>query len=185
MFIYLFFSFGLFRATPMAYGGSQARGPVRAVAAGLHHSHSNSGSKLRLWPTPQLMGNAESLTYWVRPGIEPSSSWLLVIFVNNWSTMGIPEVLSWLAFDFQCCLISTSSGQMGKSIKDHAWKAFLHPAYTWTLQLPLIFDWLVLSHLYTSYFRGAEKYSNLERQERLVFDKWPTESATTTFLGRF
>ena len=30
-----FFFFGLFRATPTAYGGSQARGLIRAVAAGL------------------------------------------------------------------------------------------------------------------------------------------------------
>ena len=40
--------FFLFRATSAAYGGSQARGQVGATAAGLHHSHSNSGSKLRL-----------------------------------------------------------------------------------------------------------------------------------------
>ena len=30
--------FCLFRATPMAYGSSQARGRIRAAAAGLHHS---------------------------------------------------------------------------------------------------------------------------------------------------
>ena len=35
----------LFRATPMAYGGSQARGLIGAVAAGLHHSYSKVGSK--------------------------------------------------------------------------------------------------------------------------------------------
>ena len=44
----------LFRATPKAYGGSQARGPIGAVPAGLCHSHSNAGSELRLQPTPQL-----------------------------------------------------------------------------------------------------------------------------------
>ena len=38
----LFFFFFLFRATPVAYGGSQARGPVRATAASLHHKHSNT-----------------------------------------------------------------------------------------------------------------------------------------------
>ena len=43
-----------FRATPTAYGGSQARGPIGTVAAGLHQSHSNAGSKLHLRPTPQL-----------------------------------------------------------------------------------------------------------------------------------
>ena len=42
-FIYLF---SLFRATPLAYGGSQIRGQIEATAAGLHHSHSNMGSEL-------------------------------------------------------------------------------------------------------------------------------------------
>ena len=37
-----------FRATPASYGGSQARGRIRAIAAGLHQSHSNVGSKPRL-----------------------------------------------------------------------------------------------------------------------------------------
>ena len=46
--------FGLFRATLAAYGGSQARGPIGAVAAGLYHSHSNVGSELHLRPIPQL-----------------------------------------------------------------------------------------------------------------------------------
>ena len=50
---YIFISlFCLFRAAPAAYGSSQARGPVGATAAGLHHSHSRSEPRLR--PTPQL-----------------------------------------------------------------------------------------------------------------------------------
>ena len=39
----------------MAYRSSQARGGIRAVAAGLHQSYSNMGSEPRLRPTPQLM----------------------------------------------------------------------------------------------------------------------------------
>ena len=39
-----FFVFCLFRAALMACGGSQARGPIGAIAAGLHRSHSNAGS---------------------------------------------------------------------------------------------------------------------------------------------
>ena len=53
------FVFGLFaisRAASAAYGGSQARGLIGAVAAGLHQSHSNSGSELCLRLTPQLTG---------------------------------------------------------------------------------------------------------------------------------
>ena len=57
--------FGLFRAIPTAYGGSQARDQIRAIAAGLYHSHSNT----------------RSLTHWASPGIKPASSWMLVRFV--------------------------------------------------------------------------------------------------------
>ena len=35
-------------ATPMVYGGSQARGLIRATAAGLCQSHSNVGSESHL-----------------------------------------------------------------------------------------------------------------------------------------
>ena len=43
-------------AAPLACGGSQARGQIGAVAAGLRQSHSNPGSEPqpRLQPTPQL-----------------------------------------------------------------------------------------------------------------------------------
>ena len=37
-----------------AYGSSQARGQIRAVATGLHLSHSNTRPETCLWPTPQL-----------------------------------------------------------------------------------------------------------------------------------
>ena len=42
------------------------------IAASLCHSHSN----------------ARSLTYWARPGIEPTSSWILVGFTTHWTSMG-------------------------------------------------------------------------------------------------
>ena len=51
----LFFFFSVFsRATPTVYGGSQARGLIVAVAAGLPQSHSNAGSEPHLRPTSQL-----------------------------------------------------------------------------------------------------------------------------------
>ena len=58
IFIYLFiylFIYCLFRATPVAHGGSQAMGRIRAAAASLRRSHSNARSKQSLQPTPQLM----------------------------------------------------------------------------------------------------------------------------------
>ena len=53
-FNFYLFAFLSFRAAPAADGGSQARGPFGAVAASLHHSHSNVGSEPCLQPTPQL-----------------------------------------------------------------------------------------------------------------------------------
>ena len=41
---FLFFFLFLFRTAPVAYGISQGRDQIRAVAAGLHHSHSNTRS---------------------------------------------------------------------------------------------------------------------------------------------
>ena len=46
-FIFCLFVF-FFRVAPAAYGGSQARGQIRAVAASLYHSHSNARSELCL-----------------------------------------------------------------------------------------------------------------------------------------
>ena len=48
LFFFFFSFFFLFRATLVAYGGSQARGGIAAVAAGYSHV----GSKPCLQPTP-------------------------------------------------------------------------------------------------------------------------------------
>ena len=56
-FFFFFFFFCLFAfpsAAPMAHGGSQARGPVRAVATGPCQSYISAGSEPRLRPTPLL-----------------------------------------------------------------------------------------------------------------------------------
>ena len=57
-FFFFFFFFLLFAiswATAVAYGGSQARGGIGAVAAGLCQKHSHVGSEPGLRPTLQLM----------------------------------------------------------------------------------------------------------------------------------
>jgi len=48
---------------------------IRAISATYTTAHSNVGS----------------LTHWMRPGIEPTSSWILVGFVNRWATTGTPR----------------------------------------------------------------------------------------------
>ena len=52
-----------FKAAPAAYGSSQARDQIGAVAAGLCHSYSNMGSEPQLQPTPQLTATLDPLTH--------------------------------------------------------------------------------------------------------------------------
>ena len=95
--IYLFIC--SFRATPAAYGGSQPRGQIGAAAAGLHHSHSNAEFEPHLRPTPQLAAMSDPQP---RPGIEPTSSWILVGFISaelQWTllaggTIFVPPLVS-------------------------------------------------------------------------------------------
>ena len=49
-----FFFFFFFWAAPTAYGGCPDKGWISAVAASIHHSHSNTGSEPHLQSTPQL-----------------------------------------------------------------------------------------------------------------------------------
>ena len=56
---FFFCLFAFFRATPEAYGCSQARGLIGAVATGLHQSHGNTGSEPRLQATPQLTASLD------------------------------------------------------------------------------------------------------------------------------
>ena len=51
-FFFAFFAISL--AAPVAYGGSQARSQIRALATGLRQGHSNAGSEPCLQPTPKL-----------------------------------------------------------------------------------------------------------------------------------
>ena len=103
IYFFSFFFFCFLRAISVASGGSRARGPIRATAASLHHSHSNMGSKLCLWPTPQLKA-CGALIHWARPGIEPKSSWILVKFLTYWATMGTPFFKVYLTYNvsFRC-----------------------------------------------------------------------------------
>ena len=36
-----------------------------------------------------------SLTQWAWPGIEPTTSWILVGFLTYWATMGLSKITSW------------------------------------------------------------------------------------------
>ena len=87
----LIFIFGLFKFTPKAYASSQARGWIGVAAAS--HSHSHARFKPHLKLMPQLMATLDPLIHWARPGIEPSSSWILIRFITaepQW------ELLEWV-----------------------------------------------------------------------------------------
>ena len=75
--LFFFFFFLLFRAAPEAYGSSQARGLIGAIAAGLHHSSQQHGilNLLR-----------------ARPGIEHTMVPSQIHF--HCATMGTPDFLS-------------------------------------------------------------------------------------------
>ena len=85
VFLFIYF-FVLERTPPAAYGGSQARGPIRAIAASLHQGHRNVGiwAKCGVVKDPGLptyttaCGSPGSLTHSARPGIEPTTSWSLL-----------------------------------------------------------------------------------------------------------
>ena len=62
---YLFICF--FRAALVAYGGFQVRSQIRTAAAGLRHSSQQH----------------QILTHWVRPGLEPVSSWMPAGFLST------------------------------------------------------------------------------------------------------
>ena len=67
-FLFFGFFFRLFAiswAAPMAYGGSQARGLIGAVATGLRQSHSNGGWGIRAASATYTTahGNVRSLTH--------------------------------------------------------------------------------------------------------------------------
>ena len=50
-------------------------------------------SELQLPAYTTAHSSARSLTHWVRPRIEPTSSWILVRSVNHWAVVGTPNTL--------------------------------------------------------------------------------------------
>ena len=85
---FLSFFFCLFKATPAAYGSSQARGQITQPVPQPQQRGIQPASETYA----MAHGNARSLTCWTSPGIEPVSSWILAGFVNHWAMMETPSV---------------------------------------------------------------------------------------------
>ena len=88
--IYLFLSFffsSLSRATPGTYGSSQSRGWIGAVATATPQPRYTTATAT--WDQAASAtyttahSNTRSLTHWEGPGIEPTSSWILVGFIST------------------------------------------------------------------------------------------------------
>ena len=73
----------LFRATSIAYGGSQARGLNRSCSCRPTPQAQQCGTRAKSATYTTAHGNTRSLTHWTRPGIQPTTSWLLVGFISN------------------------------------------------------------------------------------------------------
>ena len=91
---HLFFFFA-FRATPMDYGNSQGRGQIGAAAAGLSHSHSN-GNVSCVCDLQHSLQECQILTHWMRPELEPASSWIRVGLLTAAPQREIPGAYSLL-----------------------------------------------------------------------------------------
>ena len=87
----VFFFHLFFRAPQAAYGSSQARGRIGAAAACLHHSQQPG-----IWAASATYtiahGNARSLTHWVRTGIKPESSRILIGFITAEPHWELPKI---------------------------------------------------------------------------------------------
>ena len=68
---FFFFLFAFSRGAPAAYGDSQARGRIRAIATGLRQSHSKVGSKPLLQPPPQLTATPDPQPTGQGQGLNP------------------------------------------------------------------------------------------------------------------
>ena len=77
---FFFFFFLLFRATLMVYESSQARGQSWSCWPMPHPQQCGIWATSVTYTT--VHGNTGSLIHWVRPGIEPMSSWMLVGFIT-------------------------------------------------------------------------------------------------------
>ena len=97
------FFFLLLRAALSAYGRSRARGQIRAAAAHLCHSHSNTGSEPHLQPIPQL--TAMPILNPLNEARDPTHilmdiSWVLNLLSHNGNSSLSWYRKRWVSFPF-------------------------------------------------------------------------------------
>ena len=169
-FLYLLFM----RATPTAYGSSQARGRIRAAAA----AHITA-TETQIWAESvtytTAQGNAGSLTCWARPGIEPAYSWILVRF---FSAEPRGELCGWNIFtEFDrgwvwqhCESQNSSSWSKGLSVDGNQYNlrlGYIRRLILWTLMTQTLPVWQAetevsdLSRTLREHFSGRHYFPGL------------------------
>ena len=89
------------------------------------------GSEPSLGPTPQLTAAPDPLTHWARPGIGPTSSWILVGFVTAEPQC---ELLSQDFLNFTCALVLACFHPvcLGHSWPLLFWKLMFFSSWKWS-----------------------------------------------------
>ena len=96
-FLFFSFVFCLFRASPVAYRGTQTRGPIGAIATGPHHSHSDT-SVFSLHCTSwqhRILNPLSGAEDW-NCGLKDASQ---IRF--HWARMRTPPTLFWIRKSFK------------------------------------------------------------------------------------
>uniref|UniRef100_A0A4X1VKW2 Reticulon n=1 Tax=Sus scrofa TaxID=9823 RepID=A0A4X1VKW2_PIG len=130
LFVCLFCFFCLFaisRAAPSAYGGSQARGPIGAVAAGLRQSHSNIGSEPRMFP---FLLAVHDLIFWrdvKKTGFVFGTTLIMLLSLAAFSVISVVSylILALLSVTISFRVYKSVIQAVQKSEEGHPFKAYL------------------------------------------------------------
>ena len=77
-------------AVPTTYGGSQARGRIGAITLATQPQQYGIRATSATY-IPWLTAMPDPPTHWARPGIEPTWSWILVLFVSTSPQWELPQ----------------------------------------------------------------------------------------------
>ena len=76
----------------MAYGSSWAKGRIGGTAE-VYNTATEIPDPGCICDQHHSLWQCRSLIHWVKPGIKPTSSWVLVGFLTCWATVGAPHLL--------------------------------------------------------------------------------------------
>lgn len=107
-----------FVAIPAAYGSSRAGGRIKAVAAGLHNSHSNTGSEQHLWPTLQVVAMLDALNEAEDQNcILTTQCWVCNLLSHNRNSLTVEESFKEPQTNFMIQSGNRILGFLGKSCR--------------------------------------------------------------------